>query len=749
MAVGFWLAVAILIGVAIHQSSANVNFIRTGDRIKRARHVIENLPNIRFALQDAEQQTRELIKTDDMTHQKARLLAAAQVNGAFNRLRKSSADWPAQGQEIAALEVLAGDRLRILDEAVQLRNTQNRAAAIQLLDTDQSRALVSQIDASLYALMEAEQHAFIVRDDELKAKAHFSVALFVLGCFVSLGILSGVFLYLNVQIDARRAAEMALAREKTLLEQQYRRQTALAEIEFAINQPHELQPALERIAHAVVELMPADNASVILFDTGELQSVITTGQLPVTLKDQATRWIAEHKQTLVVTAIGDDHFGTNASELGAYAGVPLLLEGEVLGVLYALDREARQYRADEMDFLESLSARAALAISKVRLYDRLKDINRLLESRVRERTVELIEANEQLRRDESALRESETRYRGVVEGAFDMIYTVAPNAQVLSANRAWFTALGYTEADLPSLNCFDIIHPDSLNHCREIFNRLLAGDSATQIEAKFLTKDRRALDVEGNATVLFRDGKVVSVHGFFRDVTARKRAEQALHELSGRLLKLQDEERRHIARELHDVTAQNLSAITLNLARIETLLAGSDKRTVQVINDSVKLAEDCLREIRTLSYVLHPPMLDEYGLPRALEWFLEGFTKRSGIRVKLDAQPTIGRLPANTEMALFRIVQESLTNIRRHAGSHNAAIQLTCDDSWVTLQIQDDGHGFREPLVTSETSSLMNLGVGITGMHERLRQLGGNLNIESRPTGTTVRAVVPAKGAEA
>ena len=747
--IGFWLAVAILLGISVETHQSTVRLLATSGRVDRARNVTENLHRIKFALQDAETQTRELITTDDMPHQKARLLAAAQVTGAFTRLHKFAADLPAQEQEIAALKILATDRLRVLEEAVQLRNTQNQAAALQYLDIERNRALMVQIEASIYALQDAERQALLARDEELKVKAHTSVAVFVLGCLVSLVILSGVFLYLNIQIAARQAAETALAREKQLLEQQYRRQTALAEIEFAINQPHELQPALDRIVRAVAELMPANSASVILWDAGTVQSIITAGQLPATLKEQATRWIVEHKQTLIVPVIGKDPFGTAAADLGAYAGVPLLLDGDVLGVLYALDRESRQYRDDEMDFLESLAARAALAISKVRLYDRLQDLNRLLESRVRERTAELIEANAQLRRDEHALRESEERYRGVVEGAFDMIYTVTPTGQILTANRAWFNTLGYAAADLPRLNWLDIIHPDSLAHCQETFSRLLGGESATQISAQFVTKDGRALDVEGNATVVLQAGQVIAVSSFFRDVTARKHAEQALHELSGRLLKLQDEERRHIARELHDVTAQNLSAITLNLARIETLLAGADPRTLQVINDSLKLAEDCLREIRTLSYVLHPPMLDEYGLPRALEWFLEGFTKRSGIQVKLDAQLAVGRLPADTEMALFRIVQESLTNIRRHADSHNAAIQLTRDASWVTLQIRDDGHGFREPRAPGPVPSLTSLGVGITGMQERLRQLGGNLTIESHPTGTTVRAVVPAKGAAA
>ena len=333
---------------------------------------------------------------------------------------------------------------------------------------------------------------------------------------------------------------------------------------------------------------------------------------------------------MIVPDIRDDPFAATAADLGAYVGVPLLLEDEVLGVLYALDKTPRQYRDDERDFLESLATRAALAVSKIRLYDRLQNINRLLEEHVRERTRELVTTNTQL-----------------VQEAVD-----------------------------------------------------------------------------------------------------RQRAEAALQVLSGQLLQLQDQERRHIARELHDVTAQNLSAITLNLARVETLLAGADKRTLQVINDSVQLAEECLREIRTLSYVLHPPMLDEYGLPRALEWYLEGFRKRSDIQVELIVAPAVGRLPADTETALFRIVQESLTNIRRHSGSQSAAIQLTRDQAVVTLLIKDDGHGFREPLATGEPPSLINFGVGLAGMRERLRQLGGQLHIESSPSGTTVRAVVRANGEE-
>ena len=256
VAVGFWLAVTILIGIGVATHQSTVRLLATGGRVERARHITDNLNRIRFALQEAETLTRELITTDDMTRQKERLLVAAQVTGAFNRLQRYAADLPAQAQDITALGILAADRLRVLDEAVQLRNTHDRATALLFMDTDQNRSLSAQIDASIFSLVEAERQALLSRDAELKAKAHTSVALFVLGCFISLGLLSGVFFYLNVQIAARRTAEAALVREKLLLQQQYQRQAALAEIELAINQPHELKPALDRIVRAVTELMP-------------------------------------------------------------------------------------------------------------------------------------------------------------------------------------------------------------------------------------------------------------------------------------------------------------------------------------------------------------------------------------------------------------------------------------------------------------------------------------------------------------
>src|SRR5262249_4234378 len=199
--------------------------------------------------------------------------------------------------------------------------------------------------------------------------------------------------------------------------------------------------------------------------------------------------------------------------------------------------------------------------------------------------------------------------------------------------------------------------------------------------------------------------------------------------------------RRRIARELHDVTAQNLFAATIGLARAERGLQPAELR--ETLAECQTLCEQSLKEIRTLSYLLHPPMLDQAGLVPALEWYIEGFTRRSGIEVSLVAAEEIGRLSKDVERDLFRVVQEALTNVHRHSGSPIARIRLERQNHDLVLQIKDQGCGVRQKPAQANVSGIELLGVGIRGMHERLRQLSGRLEIESSDQGTTVTAVVP------
>jgi len=239
------------------------------------------------------------------------------------------------------------------------------------------------------------------------------------------------------------------------------------------------------------------------------------------------------------------------------------------------------------------------------------------------------------------------------------------------------------------------------------------------------------------------DRTIDSVMTISEDVTERLRAEQELLNLTARLFTLQDEERRRIARELHDGAAQDLFGISINLGNLEKHKS-NPAETSRLIAECQLLAEQSLQEIRTFSYLLHPPILDQAGLALALQWYVEGFTKRSGIYVDLIVLEDIGRLSLEVETALFRIVQESLTNIRRHSGSETASIRLTKRVGEVTLEIADHGTGIPSNGSSDSIDSIAELGVGIPGMRQRLRQLGGNLQIESTQHGTTVMAVVPA-----
>ncbi|MGA9883993.1 MAG: PAS domain S-box protein [Candidatus Acidiferrales bacterium] len=241
-------------------------------------------------------------------------------------------------------------------------------------------------------------------------------------------------------------------------------------------------------------------------------------------------------------------------------------------------------------------------------------------------------------------------------------------------------------------------------------------------------------------------GEIVGVIATVRDVTGRKQHEDELHDLSSRLLQLQDEERRRIARDLHDGLAQHLLAANLNLAQLSRTPASTAAKRSRLLADTKEIVADCARQIRSLSYLLHPPVLDELGLASAIEEYAEGFGRRTGIRLEIDLQFCNGRLPQEVETALFRIVQESLGNIQKHSGSETATIRLASGHDSVTLEVSDFGKGIPDENLRTYAAGLHKLGVGILGMRERMRQLGGRLEITSNSQGTTVRAILPLAG---
>lgn len=212
----------------------------------------------------------------------------------------------------------------------------------------------------------------------------------------------------------------------------------------------------------------------------------------------------------------------------------------------------------------------------------------------------------------------------------------------------------------------------------------------------------------------------------------------ALRKLSSRLLHVQDEERRRIARELHDSLGQYLTAAKINL----DLLAQSDNLSER-LREAQQLLERAISDTRTLSHLLHPPLLDEAGLASAATWYVEGFGQRSGMRVSLQLPPDLQRLPVPVETALFRILQESLTNVHRHSNSPAVDVELMFEQSAVRLSVRDYGKGMPETTLERFRKNGTNVGVGLAGIRERIKELSGRLDIESNQSGTTLTVLIP------
>jgi signal transduction histidine kinase len=222
------------------------------------------------------------------------------------------------------------------------------------------------------------------------------------------------------------------------------------------------------------------------------------------------------------------------------------------------------------------------------------------------------------------------------------------------------------------------------------------------------------------------------------ELRAREQAQASLRELSVRLLELQDQERRKFSRELHDSLGQYLVGVKMNL----TILSNSMPAN-SYISESMKLLDSAMTETRTISHLLHPPLLDETGLASAARWYVEGFSERSGIPTSLDIAEDFGRLPPSLELALFRVLQESLTNVHRHSKSPRADVSLRCVEEQVVLRIRDYGKGMPQEVLERFHQNRAHGGVGLAGMRERIHELGGQLEMDSDGHGTQVLAKMP------
>jgi PAS domain S-box-containing protein len=339
------------------------------------------------------------------------------------------------------------------------------------------------------------------------------------------------------------------------------------------------------------------------------------------------------------------------------------------------------------------------------------------------------------------LRRAEADYQSIFDNAVAGILRFDDEGKVMLANDALAKMLGFESAVEVEASVSDVHRQlfEDPQH-RASFEDLHRKRGRVELESKARRKDGTTLWVlESSRAAAGRDGRIV-YEAVVVDITAMKKAQESLRELSGLLLRSQDSERRRIARELHDSTGQLLAALEINFDKLDELVPVLR----ETVSSSVEIASECNRQIRSMSYLLHPPMLEELGLLYALRDYCRGFSARSKIDVVLDTPPELARLDSEAELAMFRVVQESLTNIQRHAESPDAIVRIQGGPSGIRLEVEDHGRGIRPELLGSNSvSGLANMGVGMRGMEERLRQLGGRLTIESERGRTTVRAELP------
>jgi len=355
-------------------------------------------------------------------------------------------------------------------------------------------------------------------------------------------------------------------------------------------------------------------------------------------------------------------------------------------------------------------------------------------------------------------RDEEMQLRALADNAPVLIWAADPGGQCTFFNQPWLAFAGRSLEEERGTGWTERLHPEDSRNCIDAYFSSIQSGQPFAMEFRLRRADGEYRWLLNNgAPKVTADGVLEGYIGSCVDITERKISEvelrrahddleslveqrtATLRRLSSRLLQIQDDERRRIARELHDSLGQLLTAAQINL----DLCLGSDDFRGDLLNETKALLERSLTETRTLSHLLHPPLLDEAGLDSAIRWYVDGFAKRSGIQVNLDLKSELKRLPSTVEIATFRVLQESLTNVHRHSGSESVDIRVFLDDRCVSLEVQDHGRGLSSELLHSFQKTGFNVGVGLAGMRERVKELGGELNISSDASGTLIRVSIP------
>ena len=397
--------------------------------------------------------------------------------------------------------------------------------------------------------------------------------------------------------------------------------------------------------------------------------------------------------------------------------VPLKSKGRVRGTLCAATSEPRDFAAEEIGLASAIGNAIGVAIENARLYQKERETS-------------------------EELRQSEENYRGLFENATEAIFVHALRGKIIAANRACEELAGYSREELASMDITDFLVGEDLETAREIARKLRAGKATGgPYEFRITRRDGTEAVVELMPSLIVRGGEAVGVQVIVRDVTEQRQMQENLRFYVSQVLKAQESERLRIARELHDDTAQALTGISRRLDMLASGGAEMPPEIAERLDELREQTDSVLDGVRRFSQDLRPPVLDDLGLLPALKWLVIALEEQDGIAANIRMLGDPRRLPRDTELALFRIAQEALSNVRKH--SHASAVELVVDfrDGHIKLVVADNGSGFD----TQRSASNVTAGkLGLIGMQERARLLGGTIDIQAAPgEGTSVVVTVP------
>jgi PAS domain S-box-containing protein len=534
-----------------------------------------------------------------------------------------------------------------------------------------------------------------------------------------------------------------LAHEETVL----RETEILRDANVALTENLSLERVLETLLDYLTKLVPYDSANVMLrkgdsqFVVSALrryegfQNVETTRAIAFDSKtNPILRHICLTKQSVIVpdTTIDPEwQLVSGADHVRNWMGVPLVASGTVIG-LYSVDKiEPDFFKPEHARLAETLAARAASAIQNAQLFEQSQHYVAELEERISER-----------KRAEEALRESEERYRELFENARDAIYVHDLKGNYTSINRAAERLSGYNREEILGRNFSEFIAKEHIDQARDCLFAKLAQSGETTYEVEVIAKDGRRVPVEVSSRAIYENGVIVGVQGTARDITERKQAQDTLRMFSRLLIEAQEDERRRIARDLHDQIGQTLTAVKMNLHTIQRLCVTAE--TAPRIKDNMDAVDEALRLVRDLSVDLRPPLLDDLGLATALCWYVDRYSQRVGVatEIQIDLPNQNERFSRVLETACFRIAQEALTNVVRHARATLVSLRLTRNHTVLEMEVKDDGVGFDPAALRRRAPRAATL--GLLGMQERAHAAGGEVEIRSEISkGTTIRFTVP------